>query len=116
MRSLITLTLVGLVFYGCGPSGSDEESTSLAASDAEDEHEEHDEGEEGHVELTAEQVQSADIRTATAQVSPTASLVSSISSRTSRMRFSTEPPYSSLRLLCWGDRNWDRRYPCVAYT
>ncbi len=36
-------------------------------------------------------------RTATAHVSPTASLVSSIISRNRRTRFSSEPPYSSLR-------------------
>jgi hypothetical protein len=38
-------------------------------------------------------------RTATAQLSPTASLVSSISSRSNRARFSSAPPYSSLRGL-----------------
>ena len=42
---------------------------------------------------------STERRTATAQVSPTASLASSISSRTIRTRFSRLPPYSSLRSL-----------------
>ena len=56
-------------------------------------------------------------RSATAQVSPTASRVSSSTSRSSRTRFSSEPPYSSLRWLrrrcrkCIGsDRSW------AAYT
>ena len=43
---------------------------------------------------------STPMRTATAQVSPTASLASSIISRSSRARFSRLPPYSSVRWLC----------------
>ena len=42
-------------------------------------------------------------RMATAQRSPTASLVSSSSSRTRRIRFSSDPPYSSVR---WLRRRW----------
>ena len=42
--------------------------------------------------------------TATAQLSPTASFVSSINSRNRRTRFSRLPPYSSVRLLTLRER------------
>ena len=56
-------------------------------------------------------------RSATAQVSPTASLVSCSTSRSRRTRFSSEPPYSSLRWLrrrCRKCIASDRS--CAAYT
>ena len=49
---------------------------------------------------------STEKRTATAQASPTASFVSSTISRSSRTRFSSEPPYSSVRRLVRREMNW----------
>ena len=45
-------------------------------------------------------------RSATAQVSPTASFMSSRISRVKRARFSRLPPYSSVRLFTEDNRNW----------
>ncbi|MCB9508496.1 MAG: efflux RND transporter periplasmic adaptor subunit [Myxococcales bacterium] len=78
MRRLITLTLVGFVLYGCGPSGADSEHTSLTAGDAGGGHEE---DEEGHVELTPDQLESAGIRTVAAgpgQIQTTLELSASV--------------------------------------
>jgi hypothetical protein len=52
---------------------------------------------------------SAAIRTAIAQSSATASRTSSIASSQKRARFSNAPPYSSVRRLYTGERNWDGR-------
>ena len=45
------------------------------------------------------------MRTAIVQTSPTASRTRSIASSQNRARFSSEPPYSSLRLLKADERN-----------
>jgi len=42
---------------------------------------------------------------------PTALRVSRMISRGKRMRFSYEPPHSSVRLLVWSTMNWLMRYP-----
>jgi cobalt-zinc-cadmium efflux system membrane fusion protein len=74
MKSLITLTLMMVPFSGCGPSNANEEHSTHAATGAtadthqdEGDHGDEEEHEEGHVELTAEQVEAAEIRTAAAE-------------------------------------------------
>ena len=42
---------------------------------------------------------------------PTASTVAFIISNTNLLRFSTDPPYSSVRLFVMSWRNWSGRYP-----
>ena len=57
---------------------------------------------------------SSDSLTAMAQVSPTSSLASEINSFSSRERFSSEPPYSSVRLFVRGLRKcWMMPNPCA---
>jgi hypothetical protein len=46
---------------------------------------------------------------------PTALTTASVTSNTMRRRFSTEPPYSSVRLLDAVWRNWSRRNPLAAW-
>lgn len=74
MKTLIALSLIPFVLFGCGPSEHSGESTTQAASDdAHDQHEEDgehvedEEHKEGHVELTADQIEAAGIRTAAVQ-------------------------------------------------
>ena len=47
-----------------------------------------------------------DVRTPTAMLSPTASRTAATTSLTMRWRFSRLPPYSSVRWLASGERNW----------
>ena len=49
-------------------------------------------------------ISSSDKRTVTAMLSPISSLASAINSRRRRARFSSDPPYSSVRWLVSGDR------------
>jgi hypothetical protein len=49
---------------------------------------------------------SAAIRTAIAQSAPISCFTRSIASSQKRLRFSKEPPYSSVRRLKTGERNW----------
>ena len=54
--------------------------------------------------LNSSKASSRDNRTVTPMVSPTASLISVMTSRMKRLRFSRLPPYSSLRLFVVRDR------------
>ena len=56
--------------------------------------------------------ESAATRTAIAHRSPTASRTRSIASSQNRARFSTEPPYASVRRLVREERNCVGRYEC----
>ena len=47
---------------------------------------------------------------------PIAATMASATSRPNRMRFSTLPPYSSVRSLLCVWKNWSTRYPLAAFT
>ncbi len=87
MRSPIVITMMLIVLHGCAPSADEGQPTSHAADEAlhdeheedddhdghddhdeHDEHDDHDDHDEGRVELTAEQVKAAGIRTAAAEL------------------------------------------------
>lgn len=56
----------------------------------------------------------AENRTATSAAGA-ASFTAVTTRRSSRVRFSNDPPYSSVRRFDSGERNWWSRYPCAAW-